>query len=72
MDLWTTQRVAHRVHSRNSHSRPEHRENCVTHVVGQKCHRCRRLHIGFVDGQIGEVNAETAHRKPSPEAINRR
>ena len=72
MDLWTTLRVAHRVHSRHSHSRREHRENCVTHVVGQNCHPCPRLHNRFVDGQIGEVNAETAHEKPDAEAINRR
>ena len=45
MDLWTTQSVAHRVHSRNNNSRPEHRGNCVTHVAGQKCHPCPRLHI---------------------------
>ena len=51
MDLWTTQRVAHRVHSRNNNSRPEHRENCVTHVVGQKCHPCPRLHTDFADGR---------------------
>src|SRR5260370_40478451 len=43
VDLWTTPRgVAHRVHSL-SNNRPERSENCVTHVVGQKCYLCRGL-----------------------------
>src|SRR4030088_383515 len=42
VDLWTTLRVAHRVHRRNN-NRPERNENCVTHVVGQNCYLCRRL-----------------------------
>ena len=42
--LWTTLRVAHRVHSpRSRNTRPEQSENCVTHVVGQICYLCSRL-----------------------------
>src|SRR6185437_8219636 len=43
VDLWTTLRVAHRVHRFGSPNRPERNENCVTHVVGQTCHLCSRL-----------------------------
>src|SRR5690349_22312177 len=42
VDLRTTLCVAHRVHSPNN-NRPERNENCVTHVVGQKCYPCSRL-----------------------------
>src|SRR5260370_40361453 len=42
VDLWTTRRVAHRVHSLNN-NRPERNENCVTHVVGLNCYLCPRL-----------------------------
>src|ERR1700688_920013 len=42
VDLWTTLRVAHRVHSLNN-NRPERNENCVTHVVGLNCYLCPRL-----------------------------
>src|SRR5712671_6903704 len=42
VDLWTTLRVAHRVHSLNN-NRPERNGNCVTHVVGQICYLCLRL-----------------------------
>ena len=42
VDLWTTLRVAHRVHSLNN-NRPERNENCVTHVVGLNCYLCSRL-----------------------------
>ena len=45
MGLWTTQGVAHRAHSPSGSSRPEHRENCVRHVIGQNCQSCSRLHI---------------------------
>ena len=44
VDLWTTLRVAHRVHSLSSSNiRPERNRNCVTHVVGQICYLCFRL-----------------------------
>ena len=44
VDLWTTLRVAHRVHSpRSRNTRPEQSENRVTHVVGQICYLCSRL-----------------------------
>ena len=58
MDLWTTLRVAHRVHSRHNHSRPrEHRENCVTHVVGQKCYPCPRLHKTRQPGRRARITS---------------
>src|SRR5271169_3924783 len=44
VDLWTTLRVANRVHRRNSNSsRAEQNQKCVTHVPGQNCYLCRRL-----------------------------
>src|SRR5271169_5580679 len=44
VDLWTTLRVAHRVHRRTSNSsRAEQNQKCVTHVPGQNCYLCRRL-----------------------------
>ncbi len=44
VDLWTTLRVAHRVHSLSSSNiRPERNRNCVTHVIGQICYLCFRL-----------------------------
>src|SRR5689334_17264821 len=46
VDLRTTLCVAHRVHSPNN-NRPERNENCVTHVVGQKCYPCSRLLGGW-------------------------
>jgi hypothetical protein len=34
VDLWTTLRVAHRAHRRNSNSNDEQNANCVTYVAG--------------------------------------
>ena len=57
MDLWTTQGVAHRAHSRHNHRRRERNVNCVTHVVGQTCHPCRRLRTGrSACAAVGQVD----------------
>jgi len=63
VDLWTTLRVAHRVHSRNSSSnRAEQNEKCVTHVAGLKCYLCRRLLMrGF-----GRTRKTPASEPPHP------
>src|SRR5436190_1268715 len=47
VDMWTTQvrcPHAHRLNNNRSKTRAEKKEKCVTHVVGQKCYPCRRLH----------------------------
>ena len=45
VDMWTTLRVAHKVHRpKNSSSKAEQNGKCVTHVVGQKCYPRSRLH----------------------------
>jgi hypothetical protein len=62
VDLSTTLRVAHRVHSRNSNNssnRPEQNQKCVTHVPGQNCYLCRRLlnhdrDAAELSGRVGE------------------
>src|SRR5689334_4829914 len=65
VDLWTTPSVAHKVHSPNN-NRPERNENCVTHVVGQKCYLCLRLL------RVGVSRARclwgSPHRSPLPQA----
>src|SRR5690242_7768842 len=66
VDLRTTLCVAHRVHSpNNNNNRPERNENCVTHVVGQKCYPCSRLLREGVPHD--ELSPGTPTPDPSPQ-----
>ena len=73
MDLWTTLRVAHRVHSHHNHRSQEHNVNPVRHVVGQNCQPCSRLHKSRARpvrrARIGERPVQAA--PPSAAALAR-
>ena len=68
VDLWTTLRVAHRVHSPNSNSSTaEQNEKCVTHVAGQNCYLCRRLlRVRGRGRQAQNCGAQNRGEAPSP------
>src|SRR5437868_1399755 len=44
VDMWTTQARCPQVHRFNNRNRAKQTEKHVTHVRGQKCHPCSRLH----------------------------
>src|SRR5437016_10550878 len=44
VDAWTTQARCPQAHRRSNNNRPEQNEKCVTHVAGQSCYPCPRLH----------------------------
>ena len=63
--LWTTLRIAHRVHSLSHCNRGEHIEKSVTHVLGLKCHPCTRLHIPRPPGRPRADWRRTGNLRPS-------
>src|SRR3954462_14772624 len=48
VDVWTTQARCPQAHRRSNNNRPEQNEKCVTHVAGQNCYPCPRLHTAVL------------------------
>src|SRR5437879_5551764 len=73
VDMWTTQARCPQVHRFNNRNRAKQTEKHVTHVRGQKCHPCSRLHTrseagwgtplaGAIAGREGGKHEKTDYR----------
>src|SRR6266545_2826710 len=63
VDVWTTQARCPQAHRRSNNNRPEQNEKCVTHVAGQICYPCPRLHS---EGDLDPRSFVTPHPTPLP------